>query len=187
MRTSFKITAVSLFFASFALLYAQDHNVAINIHIGYPDIQGYGKRKMILEQEELEAVVLYQISALSAYAKTFDLEVEGVRCHGALMDELNENEQSAIVIANAVKKASPWLNLIVQNQKTKELVEKEGLKAALEYEFNSTSSIREVREAQTALGSKIDTIHFSTLEDVKRAWDIIKPAPVNYARVEQQI
>lgn len=170
-----------------ALLYAQDHNVAINVHVGYPDIQGYGERKMVLDKDELEAIVLYQISAVCSYAKTFDLEVEGVRCHGALMNELNENEESALVIVNAVKKASPWLNLIVQNQKTKELVEQNGLKAALEYEFNSQSSIREVREAENALGSKIDTIHFSTLDEVKRAWDIVKPAPINYARVEQQI
>ena len=31
-----------------AFKYASDNNVAISAHIGYPDIQGFGKRKMDL-------------------------------------------------------------------------------------------------------------------------------------------
>ena len=58
---------------------------------------------MKLEDEELEAIIIYQISAIMAYAKTFDLEIESVRCHGALKNELNENEHSAAVIAEAIK------------------------------------------------------------------------------------
>jgi len=170
-----------------AFLFAAENNIAISAHIGYPDIQGFGKRKIILNDEELASVVTYQIGAIISYAKTFDLEIENVRCHGALKDELNSNEQAAIVIANSIKKITPWLNLIVQNQNTKELINSNGLKSALEFEFNSTSSIREIRELEQNAGFKIDTIHFKTLEDVKRAYDIIKPAPINYNRVQNQI
>ena len=89
-----------------AFLFALDNNVALCAHIGYPDIQGFGKRKMSLDEEELKAVITYQIGAIVAYAKTFDLEIEGVRCHGALKEELNTNEQSATIIANSIKKIS---------------------------------------------------------------------------------
>ncbi len=58
-----------------------------------------------------------------------------------------------------------------------------GVKTALEAEFDSTSSIRQIRE----LDYKVDTIHFKTLEDIKRAYDIIKPTPINYNRVQSQI
>ena len=166
-----------------AFLFAKDNNVALGAHIGYPDIQGFGKRKMDLDDAELEAIVIYQVGAIVAYAKTFDLEIEHVRCHGALKDLVNESEEKAKVVANVIKKVSPWLNLVVQNPTTKDIVQKEGLKSAYEVEFTSNSSIREIRELET----KPDTLHFKSLEDIKRAYDVIKPSPINYNRVQNQI
>ena len=166
-----------------AMLFVQQYNKALGAHIGYPDIQGFGRRKMDLSEDELEANVIYQIGAVASYAKTFDLEIENVRCHGALKELLNNDNSSAIIIARAIKKINPWLNLIVQNVETKNIVENEGIKTALEAEFSQTSSIREIRE----LPVKPDTIHFRTLSDIKRAYEIIKPLPVNYNRVSSQI
>ena len=166
-----------------ALLFAQENNIAIGAHIGYPDIQGFGKRKMEFEKEELEAIVTYQIGAIIAYAKTFDLEIEQVRAHGALKDDINNSSEIALVVAEAIKKINPWLNLIVQNPETKELVQSAGLKASLEVEFGENSSIREVREMEY----KADTLHFKNIDDIKRAYDIIKPTPINYNRVQNQI
>lgn len=166
-----------------ALLFAKERNIALGAHIGYPDIQGFGKRKMDLTPDELEAVVIYQVGAIEAYAKTMDLAIEHVRCHGALKDKINEDSETAIIVANAIKKVNPWLNLFVQNYETKLLIEKEGLKAALEVDFDETSSIRQIRE----LPYKPDTLHFRKLEDIKRAYDVIKPSPINYNRVQNQI
>ena len=163
-----------------AFLYAANNNIALCAHIGYPDIQGFGKRAMKLDDEELEAVITYQVGAIMAYGKTFDLEIESVRCHGALKNELNENEHSAIVIANAIKKISPWLNLIVNNETTKEIINNTGVKCALEYEFRENDDIN-------TISNNFDTIHCKSLEDIKKAHNIIKPAPINYNRVENQI
>lgn len=166
-----------------ALLFAKEHNIALGAHIGYPDIQGFGKRQMNLEKEELEALITYQISAIVAYAKTFDLEVEQVRCHGALKDYLEESQEALLVAIEAIKKINPWLNLIVRSQNAKIFTEQNGLKAALEVDFGPTSSIREIREAEF----KPDTIHFKSLDDIKRASDVLKPTPINYNRVQSQI
>ncbi|MBQ8634676.1 LamB/YcsF family protein [bacterium] len=164
-----------------ALLFAKENNIALGAHIGYPDIQGFGKRQINLDNEELEALITYQTGAIIAYAKTFDLEVEQVRCHGALKDYLNESQEALLVAVETIKKINPWLNLIVQTQQAKEFVEQNGLKAALETEF--IGSIREIRE----LENKADTIHFKSLDDIKKAYDIIKPTPINYNRVQKQI
>ncbi len=166
-----------------AFLFVKERNIAPGVHIGFPDIQGFGKRKMDMDKDELDAIVTYQAGAVSAYAKTFDLELEHIRLHGALKDMVNESEQTALIVAQAIKKINPWLNLIVQNPETKELIEKTGLKSAYEVDFNQNSSIREIRE----LSTKPDTIHFRTIEDIKRAYDIIKPTPINYNRVQGQI
>lgn len=166
-----------------ALLFAKENDVALSAHIGYPDIQGFGKRKMDLSKEELQAVVIYQIGAIMAYAKTFDLAIENVRAHGALKEAINESEQTALIVAEAVKKVNPWLNLIVQKQEIKELVQKTGLKAALEVDFDENSNIEELLNGEL----EIDTIHFKSLEAVKKACETIKPTPINYNRVEAQI
>ncbi len=166
-----------------AFLFAKEHNIALGAHIGYPDIQGFGKRKMDLSEEELEAVVIYQVSAIVAYAKTFDLDIEQVRAHGALKEKINEDSETAKIVAGAIKKVCPWLNLIVQSLETKEVVEQEGLKAAYEVDFSENSSIRQIRELEV----KPDTIHFRRLEDIERAYDVIKPTPINYNRVQNQI
>ena len=166
-----------------ALMFASDNNIAIGAHIGYSDIQGFGKRQINLNDEELEALITYQIGAIIAYAKTFDLEVEHVRCHGALKEFLNNNQEALLVVVNAIKKINPWLNLIVNTPENKIFVENNGLKAGLEVEFSENSSIREVRE----LPVKPDTLHFKSLDDIKRAYDIIKPTPLNYNRVQNQI
>ena len=166
-----------------ALKFASNNNIALGAHIGYPDIQGFGKRHVKLEDEELEAVIIYQLSAIIAYAKTFDLEVEQVRFHGAMKEYLMINEEALLIAIEAIKKVSPWLNLIVQTPQAKEFAQKNGLKAALEVEFSESSSIREIRELQ----HKPDTIHFKSLEAIKKAYDIIKPTPINYNRVQNQI
>lgn len=163
-----------------AFLYAADNNVAICAHIGYPDIQGFGKRAMKMEDDELEATIIYQVGAIIAYAKTYNLEIEAVRCHGALKKELNENEHSASVIARAIQKISPWLNLIIQNEDMKEIISNEGVKTALEYEFKTGDDIN-------SISKKIDTIHFTSLEDIRQAYNTEKPVPINYKRVQNQI
>ena len=166
-----------------ALIFANNNNIAIGAHIGYSDIQGFGKRHINLDNEELEALITYQIGAIIAYAKTFDLEVEHVRCHGALKDFLNNDKEALLIAINAVKKVNPWLNFVTNSPENKKFIEENGLKASLEVDFNANSSIREIRELEV----KPDTIHFKTLEDIKRAYDIIKPTPVNYNRVQNQI
>lgn len=166
-----------------ALLFASDNNLAIGAHLGYPDIQGFGKRHVKLEDEELEALIIYQLGAIISFAKTFDLEIEHVRFHGALKEFLMVSQEALLVAIEAIKKVSPWLNLIVQTPDAKKIVEQNSLKAAYEVEFNSKSSIREIRELEI----KPDTLHFKSLDDIQRAKDVIKPTPINYNRVQNQI
>jgi UPF0271 protein len=71
-----------------ALLFASENNVAIGAHIGYPDIQGFGKRQINMSDDELEALVVYQVGAIIAYAKTMDGELVAVSTEGNEFNEL---------------------------------------------------------------------------------------------------
>lgn len=95
-----------------ALLKAKDKNIVIGAHIGFNDIQGFGSRMMTLSEEEIEAVVIYQVGALMSFAKALGLEVEHVRPHGAMYQLASENFTFSCAIAKAVKKCSQWLTYV---------------------------------------------------------------------------
>lgn len=92
-----------------ALLAAKERNVVIGAHIGFADIQGFGNRAMNLSEEEIEAVVIYQVGAIMSFAKAYGLEIEHVRPHGAMYKLASENFTFACALAKAVKKCSKWL------------------------------------------------------------------------------
>lgn len=167
-----------------ALEFAKARNLAIGAHIGYPDISGFGYRNMDMNEDEIEAMVIYQLGAISAFANTLNVDIEHVRCHGAMYEKLNNDSEFAKQVATAVKKFNPWLNLIVGNPEIKVLIEKEvQINCSYEVLFNENMSIRQLRE----MSVKPDTVHFATLENAKRAYDVIKPTPINYNRVKEQL
>ena len=167
-----------------ALEFAKNNNLALGAHIGYQDIPGFGRRDMELTEDEIEATVIYQVGAIQAYAKTMGLEIEHVRCHGAMNKKLSCDVEFAKSVARAVKKVNPWLNLYVSNYEIKQVLEKDiQINCPYEVTFNENMSIRQLREMEFVP----ETVHFSNLEDAKRAYDVIKPTPVNYNRVSGQI
>ena len=92
-----------------ALLQAKEHNVAVGAHIGFDDIQGFGLKNMDLTSEEIEALVIYQIGAISSFAKAYGIEIEHVRPHGAMYKRAAYDYEFSLAIANAIKKFDKWL------------------------------------------------------------------------------
>ncbi len=91
---------------------AKKHGVAIGAHPGWPDLQGFGRREMSLSPEETEALVLYQIGALAAFAKAEGMELRHVKPHGALYNQSARDEKLAEAVARAVKRFSVELALV---------------------------------------------------------------------------
>lgn len=92
-----------------ALALAKEHNVVVGAHIGFNDIQGFGNRPIQLSEDEIEAVVLYQVGAIMSFAKSFKMEIEHVRPHGAMYKMASENYDFSASIAKAIQKCSKWL------------------------------------------------------------------------------
>lgn len=91
---------------------ASEKNLSVGAHVGYPDIQGFGYREMNLSNDEIEALVLYQIGALQTMAKSHGLKVSHVRLHGALYKKAISDFQTMLSIANAIKKVDNWMVLL---------------------------------------------------------------------------
>ncbi|CAD2075484.1 LamB/YcsF family protein [Jeotgalicoccus meleagridis] len=84
----------------------------LGAHPGYLDLMGFGRRYMKLSDDEVHAIILYQLSALDGIAKTYGLSLNHVKPHGALYNATFSDKQLAKVIAEAVKDYNPNLKLM---------------------------------------------------------------------------
>jgi UPF0271 protein len=63
---------------------AKGKGVAVGAHPGYPDLMGFGRRRMDLSLDEIENYMLYQMGALYAFARAHGLPLQHIKAHGAL-------------------------------------------------------------------------------------------------------
>jgi UPF0271 protein len=91
---------------------AKLHGVSIGAHPGYPDLQGFGRRRIEMAPAELEAMVIYQIGALQAVAHAEGQRVTHVKPHGALNNLACEDIDVARCVVRAVRAASAELILL---------------------------------------------------------------------------
>jgi UPF0271 protein len=91
---------------------ARRHRVAVGAHPGYPDRQGFGRRRIDLAPAEIEDAVLYQIGALYAFTRSAGVALTHVKPHGALYNFAARDQAAAEAIARAVRSFSSELILV---------------------------------------------------------------------------
>lgn len=109
---------------------ALENNVAIGAHPGYPDLVGFGRRSMKIKNEELHAMILYQVGALKSMTEALGGKLTHVKPHGALYSDLVYDYQQALVVAKAIHKIDPDLKFIgLANTKMLRAAREVGLRA----------------------------------------------------------
>lgn len=63
---------------------AMARGVTIGAHPGLPDLVGFGRRAMALDEDEVRDLVRYQVGALVAFIEASDGELHHIKPHGAL-------------------------------------------------------------------------------------------------------
>lgn len=86
--------------------------MALGALVSYPDLQGFGLRKIQLTNEELRASIISQIGSVSALAKSNGYELQHIRAHGYLYDQLMTNYSIAETVAKSIQEFSNWLILV---------------------------------------------------------------------------
>ncbi len=84
------------------LALAATHGVTVGAHPAYPDLVGFGRRSMKLSREELVASLLYQIAALDGMAASANIQLDYVKPHGALYNDMMADEQIRASVMAAV-------------------------------------------------------------------------------------
>jgi UPF0271 protein len=91
---------------------AVGHGVVIGAQVSYPDLVGFGRRRMDVEPPELEADVLYQIAALDGISRVAGAGVRYVKPHGALYHRTLTDERQATAVVAAVAAYSEDLAIV---------------------------------------------------------------------------
>ncbi|WP_375456445.1 5-oxoprolinase subunit PxpA [uncultured Methylobacterium sp.] len=96
--------------ATFAL--AKGNGVAVGAHPGFPDLWGFGRRRMPFTAAEIERLVAYQVGAAQALATYAGHKVTYVKPHGALGNIAAAERDVADAIARAVRAVDRELALL---------------------------------------------------------------------------
>ena len=91
---------------------AKKYGVHVGAHPSWLDVEGFGRREMSLPSNDVEALILYQIGALSAIAKAEGVKLVHVKPHGAIYNQAAKERVLANAIARAVKRFSGDLILV---------------------------------------------------------------------------
>lgn len=91
---------------------AIDHNISIGAHPSYPDLAGFGRRKMDVAPHELKSIIKYQIAAVKGLAESQGSRLSYVKPHGALYNTAADDAQEAEVICQAIKEIDPSLSFM---------------------------------------------------------------------------
>jgi UPF0271 protein len=90
---------------------ARQHGVACGAHPGFADLAGFGRREIPMTPEEIADLVIVQIGALQAIARSDGMRLTHVKPHGALYNMAARLPLLADAIAAAVASLVPDLVL----------------------------------------------------------------------------
>ena len=89
------------------------HDVRIGAHPAYPDLVGFGRRSMACSAEEIRDLLHYQIGALDGICKAVGTQVQYVKPHGALYNDMMANPTILHAVLEAVAAYDAGLPLML--------------------------------------------------------------------------
>ncbi|KLU25066.1 LamB/YcsF family protein [Caballeronia mineralivorans PML1(12)] len=106
--------------------------VAVGAHPGLPDLQGFGRREMVITPQEAYSLTVYQVGALAGFTRALGIRLHHVKTHGALYQMTARNVALADAIASAVRDVDAELIVYVANPNMAQAAQRAGLRVAFE-------------------------------------------------------
>lgn len=143
----------------------KSHGVQVGAHPGLPDLQGFGRREMKLEPDELTAMTVYQVGALRGFLDREGVPLNHVKPHGALYGMMCRDYHVAAAVMKGIPPGIPVFGLAGTN------MEKAANDLGIEF------------WAELYADVKYDTKGALVIDRIKKPWD---PADVE-KHIEQQV
>jgi UPF0271 protein len=130
------------------------HGVQVGAHPGFPDLAGFGRRKMDLPSDELKAIVKYQVSAIKGVAESLGTSVRYVKPHGALYNLAADDQAVSSTLVMTIREIDPGLMIMgLAGSVFHDVCNSEGMKFVAEafadrkYEANGRLRSRSLQES----------------------------------------
>jgi UPF0271 protein len=78
------------------------HGVGVGAHVAFPDLIGFGRRRLAATPEEIQDYVVYQAGAIRAFVEAAGGRLQHVKPHGALYTTIVDSPEHAQAVAEAV-------------------------------------------------------------------------------------
>jgi UPF0271 protein len=91
---------------------AKAKGVAVGAHPGFPDLWGFGRRRIPFSAAEIERLIAYQLGAAQAMAVYAGHRISYVKTHGALGNMAEEDREVANAVIRAVKAVDASLAIL---------------------------------------------------------------------------
>lgn len=115
---------------------AVKHGVTIGAHPGYDDKKGFGRRSIPHSREELINLVVYQVGAMIGMCQLFGTQVEYIKPHGALYNDMMDNESVYSAIVEGIARAGFGIPLMIlakaDNEKYQTIADDAGISLLFE-------------------------------------------------------
>ena len=92
---------------------ARDNDVGIGTHPGFPDLQGFGRRRMHVPITSLQNSIRVQVGASLGMARALGTKVRHLKLHGAMSNMTCEDESMAHALYEAALSVDPDLIIMV--------------------------------------------------------------------------
>ena len=158
---------------------AKRHGVELGAHISYPDIAGFGRRRMGLSESEVFEISVYQIGALLGFCQAEGVRLNHVKPHGELYLTGVRDRATARGIVRAVKAVDPELILLMAGALVAEECELAGVRMVhegyVDLDYAADGSLvlerrKAARDAETIAAITIDLLANSGRVAVDGTW-----------------
>jgi UPF0271 protein len=92
---------------------ALEHGVGIGAHVAFPDLIGFGRRRLAATPQEVQDYVVYQAGAIRAFAEAAGGRLQHVKPHGALYTTIVDSAEHADAVAEGVALLGPDVILLM--------------------------------------------------------------------------
>jgi UPF0271 protein len=92
---------------------ALEHGVGVGAHVAFPDLIGFGRRRLAATPEEIQDYLVYQAGAIRAFVEAAGGRLQHVKPHGALYTTIVDDPEIAQAAAEAVATVGPDVILLM--------------------------------------------------------------------------
>lgn len=98
---------------------AKKFNVKVGAHPSFWDLNGFGRRYMEIEKEDLINLIVYQLGAIQSFCKKHNLDFHHIKLHGALGNIADVDNTIANYVIEAILHSFP--DLIIYTKENSEI------------------------------------------------------------------